>query len=175
MPYGSLTREMERVVANFVWNRAVWDLGAGDLTHTRALLGMGASQVVAIDRTPMNLGVFSREPPELVVRTEYFEATARRQERPDVAFLAWPVNWKSPGLLEIIETSPVVIYLGCNTGGSSCGTPDLFRALARRTVLAEVRHPQNDLIVYGGEGSPRDLRPEERAALSDDVVPWTPT
>lgn len=173
MAYGILTPDMTRAIEAHVKGRVVWDLGAGDLTHSRALLTMGASQVIAVDRA------FGKDPkaPGIVLRGEYFADSARRlgDEKPEVAFLAWPCNWAAPGLDSILDASPVVIYLGCNTGGSSCGTPDLFMGLIRREILAEVRDPRNDLIIYGRQTGSRDLRPEERAAFSSDILAWSPT
>ena len=50
MPYGLLTPSMQALIVPLVADKAVWDLGAGDLAYARLLLDLGAQEVVAVDK-----------------------------------------------------------------------------------------------------------------------------
>jgi hypothetical protein len=90
----------------------------------------------------------------------------------EVAHLAWPVNHHSPGLLAVLRALPVVVYVGSNTSGNSCGTNALFAHFRERDVLAYVPERRNTLIVYGLRlPEPRAMvHWEEHPSLFDDGV-----
>ena len=167
MPFGHLTPPMLVALRPLVAGRIVHDLGAGDLGLARALRGLGASRVVAIDKaygSPES--PLARDALGGTAGIELVRAYFRDFSDPvDVAFVSWPVNWPT-GLAGILERSRVVLYLGKNTDGSACGTPEVFARLASREVLAHVPHRRNTLVAYGPVRTARPLLGEELAALS---------
>ncbi len=163
---GKLTDEQEAVVRNFVAGYNVHDLGAGQLGMAAKLRDLGAHTVTAVDKIYRYLP-FS--PPTLVTLVgEYFEEYAAHGHYIDVAFVSWPEAWRLDGIVDLLRTARVVIYLGSNFDGTACGTEDMFRHLSRRNVLALVPHKWNSLIVYGNDIVQRRLLPEEYAALNRD-------
>lgn len=165
--YGSLFPEMEALLAKHVRGRTVWDLGAGDLSRSRQLIGLGAQSVVAVDKETMP------EPgTQAILRMRTYFAQIPTQGAIDVAFLGWPQNSQLLGLLELLDTCRKVVYLGSNTNGNACGNARLFEHLLTREVLEHVPHRLNTFIVYGERGTtPRKMLPEEWAALQDRI--WT--
>lgn len=161
-----LSPAQRAVVARHVSGRRVHDLGAGDCSLSVELIGLGAMEVVAIDKEAMP----RVDIPELrQVRSKFLDVAAALVEKPaEVAFVSWPVNNNVPGLVTILSEAEKVIYVGKNTDGSACGWPGLFKiALVTREILDHVPERRNTLIVYGGfsEGD-RPLVSEEIAALS---------
>lgn len=167
MPFGLLTSEMRTVLAEHVRGRTVHDLGAGDLVRACELSELGAESVLAFDKMDRRS---VRELPGNVLsfRMSFEQILTETDLRPiDIAFVAWPANWRLPGLLELLERSRTICYLGINDEFTACGWPDLFSYLSTREVLSEVNHPRNDLLVYGKVlEHRRQLRPEERRGLS---------
>lgn len=167
--YGLLLPEMEALLATHVRGRTVWDLGAGDLTRSRQLIGLGAQAVVAVDKEAMP------EPgTRSILRMQTYFAQMPTQGAIDVAFLGWPQNGHLLGLLELLRTCRKVVYLGSNTDGSACGNTALYEHFLTREVLEYVPHHRNTFVVYGeGQGASRDrMLPEEWAALHQDSL-WT--
>jgi len=117
--------------------------------------------------------MIDKEPSSPKVVREYFKDVGRTIKllHPDVIHLAWPSNYDT-GMIHLLGTVPVVIYVGKNTDGSACGTPNLFACLRWREVLAYVPRQQNTLIVYGAiRKEPRKaLYHEEMAGLDRDKV-----
>ena len=162
--YGTPTKEQARVIRPFVRGKVVHDLGAGDLRLSKRLRSWGAERVVALDKK------LPRKIPEGVDFKEgYFKDFT---EAPEVVWLSWPVNHEAPGLVGILERTPLVLYLGTNTNGTACGGQDLWRHLRTREVLAYEADLSNTLIVYGVNRVERGLCGEEVAAL-DDSKWWT--
>jgi len=126
--------------------KTVWDLGSGDCLRANKLLKMGAAQVYAVDKEPF---APSRPSRGLTWVHSLFKDLEVPQEGFQVAWVAWPQNCPLPGLVRLLEAAEVVIYLGCNTGGTSCGNPELFEHFRTREVLAEILVRQNCLTVYG--------------------------
>lgn len=172
MPHGRLTRTMERQIATVIRGREVWDMGAGDLTHARKLVELGASKVIAVDK---GYADHHEAPAGIEMVGAYYEHITLPEGIIDVMFLSWPTNTPAiHGLLPLIEVARTVIYLGCNTGGTSCGTPEMWMRLASRSILAHVPNRQNTLIVYGDyltEGG-RKFVLEERGGLFGWDGPW---
>lgn len=147
----------------FIKGARVHDLGSGDLVVTRELVRMGAEHVTAIDRHP------ARSYNQRVTCIEaHFE---NYREDVDVAFMGYPVNW-SCGLAEIAAHARIVVYVGKNTDGTSCGSQALFEHLVDREVLVHVPDRCNTLIVYGPARVERDRLPEEHAKLTEDDKMW---
>jgi hypothetical protein len=162
--YGTMTPEMEALVAPHVQGKVVWDLGAGDLWHSKMLLRRGASWVMAVDKW----GFTSDDPVFGVTRIEeYFQFVKVPVGGIDVAYLSWPDNLEHlPGLINILEQSRVVVYVGSNMDGTSCGNKELFTHLSSREVLGHIPLARNSMIIYGGVSStPRELLPEEWAGI----------
>lgn len=157
---GRLLEDQRSVVSQFVGGQRVTDYGAGNLVLTRQLLTLGAEHVVAVDSEP------SHDPgePRITRVTAWFED---HQPSTSVAFVSWPVNWRTE-LHSLLDATPTVIYLGSNLDGNACGYPVMYRQLAKREVLAHVPAFNNTLIVYGPEKVRRAPLPEEYAGIHTD-------
>lgn len=172
MGYGHPGSYMWRkVVSEHVEGRKVLDLGAGDGSHSRALVRAGASEVVAADVLYHRFSDSMPAIPDVRVMLFNYNKDAL-QEAFDVIYLSYPVNRSSssPKLLETLSTAPVIIYHGCNVGGCACGSPDLFKYLATREVLGCEVIENVTTIVYGPGPRTTGLVEEEWAALQTDVV-----
>lgn len=144
MGFGKLLPSMAERLEKHIRGQTVWDLGAGDMTLSRKLLQLGAAGVVAVDKErslhPVPKGVRFLQ--------DYFNAV-QAPAQISVAFVSWPQNTHLPGLLELLQKSAVVVYLGKNTDGTSCGNRRMFEHFRSREVLEFVADPKNTLIVYG--------------------------
>jgi len=158
MGFGRLTKKQEDIVRDYVRGQTVHDLGAGDLMLSRTLLTLGATRVVAIDKS---LPRSHNRRIECV--EEYFHSYV---EGIQTAFVSWPCNWQDLGLLRLVMRCQVVLYLGTNTQGTMCGGREFFEYLTGREILAYEPDPKNTLIVYGDKLVERPLRGEEKAALN---------
>lgn len=160
--YGRLSKSQRKTLRKFVRGKIIHDLGAGDLTLSGELLDLGAAEVYAVDKERRHYG------PTADSRLHFKQARFHELTSPmDLVFLSWPVNAEEVGLVPIMKRASTVIYLGCNTGGSMCATPDFFRALLLRELLAYDPHRENSLIVTGKfTGAPRQPTGEELAGLS---------
>ena len=147
--FGLVTNEMELTLRHYIERRTVWDLGAGNLVHAKTRLQLGAKQVVAIDKNEFRPSL-SQGFNIQTIQSRYSDLAPPDI---DVAWLSWPSNTTLDGLLGILERSHLVIYLGCNTGGSACGWPGLFKHFRTREVLANHASRQNTMTVYGSSSS----------------------
>jgi hypothetical protein len=159
VPYGRLNDRQRKALAKHVRGKIVHDLGAGDLELSQELLKLGASEVYAIDKEARPRRFLTAH---LHYKESYFKDVKSRM---DTLFLSWPVNREAdlgPHLTQALS----IIYLGCNTGGSACGTPSLFKALLRRELLDYEPDRWNSLVIVGKpiEG-PRLPTGEELAGL----------
>jgi hypothetical protein len=157
---------MRERIGAVVADQQVWDLGAGDLTHARMLLDLGAQEVVAVDYSGLfraNLAAWAD--PRIDGRVARFHEVEAPPTIP-VAWVSWPFNHYLRGLVPLLQRSRQVIYLGANTDGSACGWADLFEHLIDRELLTEIPHRRNSLLIYGAqqEGRQRRLAAEEFAA-----------
>lgn len=168
--YGTFTKAFQKTLRPFVNGKRIVDLGSGDGTRAVMLCATGARSVLSIDV----LGAMRSSPQIEYVEISFAHAAAVvREAKPDVAHLAWPSNIIMPSenqaLIKILGTIKRVIYVGKNTDGVACGTPELFGHFLQRPVLALVRDPRNTMIVYGDVQSrrraPGDV--EERAGLDN--------
>lgn len=162
--YGGLSEAQEKALAALVAGRVVTDLGAGDCEYARKLLDLGAQRVVAVDKAFYHGWTDPRV--ELVER--YFR---HFEDDIDLAFVAWPVNWPTPGLVPAMERASQVVYLGKTTDGSMCGWDGFWRHLWGRSVLSYHPAATNSLVVYGGVClTARDLLDDEKAAIATDRI-----
>jgi hypothetical protein len=149
MPHGQLNIPQLTALRPLVHGKVIHDLGAGDLGLALELLKLGAAKVIAIDKgyNRTNEKYDSKSwnvPPEIEIRHQYFQDM---NEEIDTAFVSWPANYDN-GLLRILMQTKTIIYLGKNTDGSACGTPDLFRYFATRKIDVHVPSRPNTLICY---------------------------
>lgn len=160
----------------WVEGRQVIDWGCGYNEITLDMLNIGASSVVGVDK---DFGV--AEMWELEKQSGKTQCTPARFIRSyvhdvdidlatnNVSLLSWPVNWKVDGLVERLEKSDTVIYVGVNDDCTVCGDWTLWKHFLNRQLLFYLPGPEreSDLIVYGPvEESPRtDLTPHEERAL----------
>jgi len=146
---GTFEPEFVAPVRQHVAGLRVLDYGAGLCARAFLLRWCGAEEVLAVDAGPM--------PPLDGVRQfeGWFGEPLTRQVvtdfRPHVVHLGWPACssdlWPTPA----VRAAPIVIYVGCTTDFTSCGSPDLFAHFLRRPVLAYVPARRNTLIIYGSD------------------------
>ena len=185
MSYGHLDRKQAKALRALVQGRRVHDLGCGDQTLTRDLVKFGASEVTAVDCDPVTFRVRlvkigERWLPQRVVNNSIttikatFEEYAKEQPEIDIAFLSWPMNRVVRGLLPLVESARMVVYLGTCLGGTYCGFPSLFKHFLGRELLVHVPHKKNTLFIYGGAlDTPREGEEEERAGIdSNNIWPY---
>lgn len=168
--YGKLNKLMQHTIDSFVKGKVVYDLGAGDLKLSKAMLSLGANQVYAIDKEGLH---DPRQPIDKLTFFEgyfdmFIEEHPELPEKDAVAFVSWPANHKLGGLLDLMEKFETIIYLGKNTDGRSCGWPGFFHKMYLRPVLAHVPWKRNTLIIWGKHDDKlavehRQLVLEERA------------
>ena len=183
MPYGPLTSPMRDILRPLVADRCVWDLGCGNFGHSEVLVELGA-QVVAIDKEwPRPWGSEQASPVGVQFHrmcfSELAEVSLETLGAPDIAFVSWPSNYRTKGLLELVQRFDTVVYLGHNLDGTVCGWPALFEHFVGRALISHVegvRDPDADdnwigpslnaMMVYGAySGDERSLVPEEQAGL----------
>lgn len=162
MSYGSLSARQAQVVRRFVTGRVVHDLGAGNLQLARQLVQLGARRVIAVD--------CNRRPDKLPRDIEYVEASfaqfAKLEAPLDVAFVSWPTQYSTRGLVALLRRARRVIYVGVNEGGTVCGSSSFFKEVSQREQLRFLPCPNNDLLVYGDRRVARELNEHEKRALA---------
>jgi hypothetical protein len=163
-------------LVKLVAKREVYDLGSGDGKRSRAALLLGAARVVAVDKDDVVRRATLLPGISRVQST--FAALVRKDPKIDVALVSWP--WvHDHSLLRLLERAKTVLYLGKNTDGVRCGSPQrtiqkaLFSHLCAREVFDYVPTQIESLLAYGDLVGPRALLPEEKAALSEDPIPYT--
>jgi hypothetical protein len=162
--YGEITDEMREALTPLVAGKTVYDLGAGDLTHSHVLISLGAAAVIAVDKAPMP----TPRRPE-VSRLQGHFGNLPVPDHIDVAFLGWPQTYPMPGLFDWLDAADVVVYLGHNSDDTYCGTPELFLYLTQRALVEEVLGWQNTLLVLGDRlATMRPMTGEEAAYFARD-------
>jgi len=141
--YGTFPPAFKKVIKPYILNQRVVDLGCGDCERSTILLGMHPESIIGIDQDPTARS-------DILTHAMYFGKALEtvREFKPTVTHLAWPSNRELPGLIDLLVTH-IVIYVGCNTNGTVCGDPRLFRYLITRDVLVYKPLITNTLIVYG--------------------------
>lgn len=162
--YGSLNHWQARALRRYVHGKHVYDFGAGGLYYAHRLTELGAASVTAVDAAYEDRAnnfmndyrSWKKCAPkgvEIDPRT-FAEFYLHGPQAIDVAFVSWPHSTYTGtiGLELIVRKAKVVIYLGCNFGGTSCGSSVFWDALYKRKVLAHAPARPNSLIVYGEYG-----------------------
>lgn len=166
MSHGILTEEQWAALEPYIEDKVVYDLGAGDLELAHKMDALGARKVIAVDRHDM--------PTPQTKRVQTIRSHFHQWEAPDVmgvAFLSWPVNWRSDAEA-LLYRAEKVVYVGRCTDSTLCGSLEFWRHVSRREVLAIVPARHNVLIIYGDVEGDRDLLPEEMAGMDYEKV-WT--
>lgn len=163
MSFGRIDSDQGEVLANTVRGQVVIDLGCGDGGWTKFICGCGPKKIIALDK---QLPHHQSDPPNQIVWVErlFEDYLADGPDDYDVAFLSWPVNRPIPALQVLVERARLVIYLGKNTDGTSCGWDGLFDALSQREVLFYEPRRANTMIVYG------DRTDEARAPFGEEIA-----
>lgn len=166
MSWGRLTKEQSSLLVPFILGKTVHDLGAGDLTLSKALISLGAGRVVAVEK---DLDPIPKTIPSGI---EVVHSLFRNfSDSIEIAFVSWPVVHET-GLNGLTERSPLVIYLGKNYDGMSCGNRGFWRGVGKREILASVPDVRNTLILYGPERVERAPHPEEVAATDASAISY---
>ena len=159
--YGKLTEDQWWLMARHVKDQTVYDLGAGDGYYSMLALAQGAEMVVAVDKSP----VPQRHYKLLHERCYFSDLRAPYPGVDEVALVFWPVNYPTPGLVDLISGAGRVLYLGRNDGLTACGSKELHDHLLGRELLAYREDKRNDLLLYGGaQEGPHSARCREEEA-----------
>jgi hypothetical protein len=168
MPYGHLFPEQLKALRPYIEGRDAHDFGCGDFSLSVQLMALGAKSVLAIDKED-----WGRPPPipGLTFQRGYFRDIPLGV---DTLFLSWPVNVPDLAVINHARAAKTLIYLGCNTDGTACGSAALFHVMTHRELLVHMPHKRNTLIITGSELSvPRAPTGEEKAALTSDLRIWS--
>jgi hypothetical protein len=170
MNYSRLTPEMKRVLSQTATGE-VWDLGSGPFPGVfwEGIPQREERRVTAIDKTPFRntKGVTPMKATFLDAQTLLGQA--------DVALLSWPVNWRTPGLIPLLERADTLIYIGKNTCGTACGWPLLYQYFLSRELILELPDRMNTMLVLGAPLSPGEVRkatPTEASGMQDELLSW---
>lgn len=155
-----LSDEQTAELEPFVKDRSILDLGAGWLEGSRAMLELGARDVLAVDRHSMPAPGSSA----ITTRTVHF---ADLEETRPVILASWIVNWPVD-IERHLMAAELVISVSKNTDGASCGYPQMWNLLRKREILLYLPERQNTLTVYGPKEVHRSPVGEELAATWPD-------
>lgn len=164
--FGELSNNQLQKLQPYIKDKVIYDLGAGTGEHSAILAKLGAKQVVAIDKEPIRI---SRNPKILKIEKSFDEVNV---ENIEIAFLSYPANYQTNGLLSLLKKSDQIIYLGRNTGGTACGTVDLFEYFLHRKLIDYISEYRNTLIIYGGEILKRISNLQEEIAIFSSEIQW---
>lgn len=154
--FGAFEKEHKDIVKEYVRGATVLDLGAGDGERASIMYSMKPKKIVAVDYSyalmPMQIQGF------LSLKMTFGELITEKMsliDQADVAYVSWPANRggmfsnSMDDLVKTLERIPLVIYTGCNVGGTACGWMELFEHFRWRSVKAYAPSRRNTLIVYG--------------------------
>lgn len=152
--YGFIGKEMTTALEGLVKGKRVWNLGCGTgSTEPQLLKRLGATSVYAVDKARRNHTVLPNSVTECGVITwcdmYYIEFMDKFTETADVALIKWPDNGPLVGMVPLLAKCDVVVYVGTNAGFTACGNQALWRYLANREFVSDVKGHHNDMIVYG--------------------------
>jgi hypothetical protein len=140
-------------LAPYVKGRNIHDLGCAELAQSAQLVRLGVAHITAVDKEKYTYPLTKSKKVEFV--RSYFKDYEGTVE---TAFISWPING--------IACAGLVIYIGKNTDGTTCGDKALWQHLSHRDVLVYKPHSFSTLIIYGQYHKEfRLLRGEERGAL----------
>jgi len=163
---GYLDVRLINLIDPYVSYKTVWDLGCGkDAPHTSLFINLFSSKIVAVDK---DLDLPNKD--QITMMKSLFK-DIDPPDQIDVAFLSWPINHATPGLVNILEKAEVIIYVGNNVDGNQCGNKELFHHLIGREVLECCPDRTNTLMVYGrNQRTGLDLYGEEKAFFSTERI-----
>lgn len=145
--YGRPTPIQEGIIEQYVKGKEVHDIFAGALYLSHRMLEMGAKRVHAIDSQLAAKNNADLRIVQHAVTVEEF--LKHRSGRRVTAFISWPDHFVTRGIGLLLARFSKVLYLGCNTGGTRCGSEALWQDLLTREVLEYAPDKKNTLIVYG--------------------------
>jgi len=188
-----LNPEQEAIVTKHVSGHLVWDIGSGDLALASKLMDLGATRIIAVDKEegiPKNstLDIVTVDAIDPTILTYHMDTHIQGvllnrlfsecDDPKTISFLSWPPNGPN-GLLTVVQTTEVIIYLGKCTDGSMCGEPEMWRELRTREILNISPDRRNTLIVYGPNKVERRPVLEEIAGIDESRIyefdEWVPT
>jgi Ribosomal protein L11 methyltransferase (PrmA) len=159
--YYLLNDEQREYLRGSIHGKTVADLGCGDGALAMDLAYWGAKHVHAVDKSPCRVAHTN-----VTFHLAYFDKW-KMPRGVEVITLFWPQNNSLPGLVEILDKVPEVIYVGANTEGSACGNTDLFKHLTGREPVKCLPDRKNVLIHYRRENRTEpQIFHEENAAMS---------
>lgn len=170
--FGMLSKKQQRRLLPFLQDRVVHDLGAGDLRLASLLMELGASRVVAIDKLE-HRGAVARTTARIRFTQAHFNDYVNQNpdEIVDVAFMSWPFNLYDQGLYSLAARARTIIYLGCNSSGTACGFPELFKHFLTRKLEAHIPERPNVLLVLSEPlPEPREPTLEELGGIDQSKI-----
>lgn len=177
--FGAFEKEHKDIVKEYVRGATVLDLGSGDGERAKILSSMRPKSLVAVDYSSLLDPESPKDPKFLrmafgdhysspagptstgsirFLKMTFGELITEKMsliDQADVAYVSWPANRggmfsnSMDDLVKILERIPLVIYTGCNVGGTACGWMELFEHFRWRSVKAYAPSRRNTLIVYG--------------------------
>jgi hypothetical protein len=135
------------MLRGFCAGHAVTDLGAGGGSLSGLLVGLGATQVVAVekDEMPHIQGVQHRR--ELFQRLDARGLPLR-------LLISWPINDHTvvltSALAGLLESAEEILYIGENSRFTVCGWNGLWREFAHRKVLSHVVVDGGNTVIHYG-------------------------
>lgn len=140
--FARLTHGMIEKLSSLVSGKTVYDLGCGDKTLSQLCRKSGARRVISIDKDHDDCHLFRNILPTLKPKLSH------------VSILSWPSNYlhcqDETALINFLGETGTVIVVACMTGGTICGTPNLWGHLRNRDIIWSERNRVNSFIVYGG-------------------------
>lgn len=149
--------------------KTILDIGAWNADLASLLVENGAAHVTTLDKEDPVLEE-NRYPTKISKVIATFAEFQENYDHKvwDVGILSWPANndYASKPIVSILKQCAFIIYIGCNQGGTQCGTPLLWKHLSTLQVLKYLPTPNNTVIVYGNQFRDKpDLLEEEELGL----------
>jgi len=147
-------------LAKVVNGKTIYDFGCGNLERTTKILeATKPSKVVAVDQ---------RKPAHIPKSIEFVEMDMSKTTPTtigDIAFVSWPINRLvfsgGPAWEQVLQPYKEIIYIGNNTGGTCCGSPEFWNAVSNREVLEVLPDIKETLIHYGSKPREESQVPAE--------------
>lgn len=162
--YWALSELQRWLLRSIIEGRKVIDVGAGDLSLSQLMVGMGAREVLAIEKEAACFRRWPESLPNIVVYRGYVaQVPAVLTAGADVIVTSWPINYEMPGLVLLMKQVPTVVYLGVNDNVTVCGSPGFWEHVRTREVI-NAEYAEQAVLVYGKktpEHQERELEPGE--------------
>lgn len=135
-------------IAGITTEKHLYDFGCGNLDRAALILNSNKNSFIT--------GVDCRRPVNIIKGIKFLEVDLSQhtpKDIGDIALIAWPINRSvfsgGPNWKTILAPYREVIYIGKNTGGTCCGSPELWKALEHREVLEVLPDQKETMIHYG--------------------------